>query len=718
VAQPAAGVEKAVTRCNYFLGNDPSRWLTDVTCWEAVRLADIAPGVSVDIHGRLGLPEYDLRFEPGREVSSVEVVVEGADGLEVLVDGSVEIATPLGTVRQLPPRAWELDAAGNERPLDARVELVSGDRFRFHVSGRDMGRAAVIDPGLAYATFVEGSASEQITSIQVDATQSAVVGGNTASNDFPVTPGAFQLEKSTWDDGFVAKLSPAGSDLEFATYLGGTGPESMWGGIALTVDGDIVVAGKTHAPDFPTTPGAYSTAKGEGWDAYVTKLNASGSALVFSTYFPGAGSGDSNIDDIALDAMGRIVLGGVTEFAELPITPDAMQPTVSGTPTGFIARMSPDGSSIDYCTYVDCHDLTSVAVDANMAIYATGYDESAPQGLPLTPGAFQPTYMGNNDAFALKLSPTGSLSWCTILGGSDADRAVGIEVDDTGQPVVAGWTRSSNFPSTPGSFDPTHNGDRDFFVVRLASDGSHLVWGTRLGGAGYDPLSGFAMDGDGNSYVHGSTQSLTMPVTPNGYETVHDGGAAYVGKLSADGTTLLYGTFLDVTGERCIAADSQGNAYAAGYTLPTGFTGTPGAFDTEVTGGTGAYVVKIDLSTWKDIGQGLASLSGIVPRLMASGSLQPGSAGSLHVDRAQENSLCTIVFGLAQLSAPFKGGTLVPMPSWLLPFVTDSKGKVDLGWAAFPQAPGGVSLWFQAWISDAQSPAGLTASNGLTATVP
>jgi hypothetical protein len=379
--------------------------------------------------------------------------------------------------------------------------------------------------------------------------------------------------------------------------------------------------------------------------------------------------------------------------------------------------MSPDGGSIDYCTYVDCYDLTSVAVDANMAIYATGYDDSVP-GLPLTPGAFQTAYLGSYDAFALKLSPTGSLRWCTILGGSGNDRAFGIEVDAAGQPVVAGWTQSGNFPSTPGSFDPTFGGSQDYFIVQLAADGTHLVWGTSMGGGGTDTLAGFAMDDVGNCYVHGGTQSLTMPVTPNGYETMHDGGTAYIGKLSADGTTLLYGTFLDVTGYRCIAADSQGNAYAAGYTLPTGFTGTPGAFDTEVTGGTGAYVVKFDLSTWTDIGQGLASLSGIEPRLMASGSLQPGSAGSLHVDRAQQNSLCTIVFGLQQLSAPFKGGTLVPMPSWLLPFVTDSKGKVDLGWAAFPQAPGGVSLWFQAWISDAQSPAGLTASNGLTATVP
>jgi hypothetical protein len=326
--------------------------------------------------------------------------------------------------------------------------------------------------------------------------------------------------------------------------------------------------------------------------------------------------------------------------------------------------------------------------------------------------------LGSYDAFALKLSPTGSLRWCTILGGSNNDRAFGIEVDAAGQAVVAGWTQSSNFPSTPGSFDPTFGGSQDYFIVQLAADGTHLVWGTSIGGGGTDTLAGFAMDDAGNCYVHGGTQSLTMPVTPNGYETVHDGGTAYVGKLSADGTTLLYGTFLDVTGYRCIAADSQGNAYAAGYTLPTGFTGTPGAFDTEVTGGTGAYVVKIDLSTWKDVGQGLANLSGIEPRLMASGSLQPGSAGSLHVDRAQQNALCTIVFGLQQLSAPFKGGMLVPMPSWLLPFVTDSNGKVDLGWAAFPQAPGGVSLWFQAWISDAQSPAGLTASNGLTATVP
>ncbi|HZL99374.1 MAG TPA: SBBP repeat-containing protein [Planctomycetota bacterium] len=720
--QFAKGLEPALTRCSYLLGNDESRWVTDVPCWNVVRLQDVSLGVFVDIHGRSGLLEYDLVIAPGSEATSVEIRVEGADELRLLADGSLEMTTPLGVVRQLAPRAWEVTADGLDRPIEAQVERLAPDRFRFRVTGRNPDLELVIDPGLAYGTIVEGSGTEAGTAIAVDEAGSAYVAGNVASTDFPVTPGAFHLQKSpSVQDLFVAKLNPAGTDLVYATYLGGAGTDSSR---TLHVDGDgqALIAGKTTASDYPTTGEAYARVKGGGTDGILTKLNASGTGLVFSTYFPGTGVGDNSFTDVAVDTLGRIVLGGGTELLELPITPNAAQTTLANPPGGFIARMSTDGSSIDFCTYVGCTSLASVAVDQNMAMYATGYGILI-EGLPLTAGAFQPAYVGSHDAFAMKLSPTGSLSWCTILGGTNVDRGVSIRVDSENRPIVAGWTESSNFPFTPGSFDPTWNSNRDCFIVKVSNDGGSLVWGTFLGGSGFDELRGLAVDSSGTCFVQAGTDSPSMPVTPNAYDTSLDLAAAYVAKLAADGATLLYGTFLDGTtggdDPSGIAADSQGNAYVTGYTLATDFPTTPGAFDTQLSGSNGVYVVKIDLSTWQAVGQGLPSLAGLEPRLTANGSLLPLSAGSLHVDRAQGGSLCTLIIGLSQLSLPFKSGTMVPMPQWLLPFILNAQGKLDLAWTSWPPAvPSETALWFQGWVSDANSVAGFTATNGLTATVP
>jgi hypothetical protein len=168
-----------------------------------------------------------------------------------------------------------------------------------------------------------------------------------------------------------------------------------------------------------------------------------------------------------------------------------------------------------------------------------------------------------------------------------------------------------------------------------------------------------------------------------------------------------------------LAIDPQGNAYVTGYTSGADFPTTPGTSDTELSGFSAIYVVKIDLSTWHDVGGGLADLFDVTPRLTANGSLLPSTPGSLHVDQAQPSALCTLILGLSPLSLPFKGGTMAPLPQWLFPFVLNAQGKLDLAWPSWPPAvPAGTALWFQAWISDVDSVAGFTATNGLTATVP
>lgn len=727
-AVAAQGGERAAASCSYFLGEDDSRWLSGVPCWESVRLDGVANGVSVEVHGRNGLVEYDILVEPGVAAEGIVISVEGADAIAQRADGSLDILTPTGTIRQLPPRAWEVGQDGAQRNLAARLIPREFGTFGFEITDRDTSRLLVIDPGLVYGTFVEGSSNDVGKSIAVDAQGGCYVAGHSRSLDFPTTPGSFQpqkFERGTWRDVVVAKLTPDGSALDFATYIGGTGDDTAW---RMTVDaeGQPVIVGEAFSADFPTTVGAYAQT-GWGSDGFLAKLNATGTQLVFSTLFGGSGPGGHGLTDVAIDALGRVVVGGGTQFADLPITANAAQPTLPEPPGGFIVRFLPDGSDIDYCTYIGSSNDTHVAVDDAMAIYAAGYTTPF-EGLPLTPGAFQTNYGGGtfDDAFVLKLAADGGLEWCTLLGGNDSDRAFGLGVDIHGQPLVAGWTDSTSgtFPTTPESFDPIANGGQDGFITKFAADGSSLVWSTRFGGGSNDSLSDMALDEAGNCYIVGGTSSANLPVTPNAFDSSLNGSIdAFVSKLSADGTQLLYGTFIGGTGvvepANAVAVDPQGNAYITGYTSSTDIPTTPGAFDTELSGFNGIYVAKFDLSTWQSVGTGVPSGSGVMPRLLASGTLQPLTPGSLHVDQAPPGELCTLIFGLSSLGLPFKGGTMVPMPALLLTFVLNGQGKLNLTWPAWPAiVPAGTSLWFQAWINDPLAIAGFAATNGLTATVP
>jgi hypothetical protein len=654
--------------------------------------------VDIDVHGRSGWLEYDVVAAPGVDLADLVVVVEGADCVRVADDGSVEIVTPLGTIRQPPPRTWEVLESGESRPLACAVRAVAPDRIGFTIAGRDSSAGLVIDPQVAYGTFVEGSQSDEGWGISVDESGSAYVVGTTASPDFPVTPGAFDAAPPTDQvDAVVFKLTPDGMSLIYATFLGGTGGGDSPVAIKLDSVGSAYVAGATTSRDFPTTPGAYSNSLNGVADAYLVKLNAMGTRLVFSTLF--GASGSDGCGDLALDAENRLVLGGGTSSLDLPVTPNAVQSTLVGNPCSYLARFSADGSTLEYCTYIHS-DIGAyafaVAVDPSGGMYVGG-SVSSTAGFPVTPGAFQTVHNGWGDAYVLKIAEDGLLSWGTLLGGTDFDRLLGLEVDSEGRVHACGFTHSFNFPTTPGAADLTFNGEKDCWVTELAPDGAGLVFSTYLGGSDYEDAEDIALDAEGHSYIVSNTSSSNFPVTPDAVDPILNkpgGSDVHVAKLSADGSTLLHGTFIggstptDLELAYGIAVDPQGNPYITGYTLAANFPTTPGAFDTHLDGPSGLFVVKLDLSPWSNDGPGLAGTGSLVPQLSGSGTLQPHSPGALHLVDAKPLSPCWLIVGVSKLSAPFKGGTFVPSPLLVVP------------------------------LADPGGPAGYAASNGLRAVMP
>ena len=318
---------------------------------------------------------------------------------------------------------------------------------------------------------------------------------------------------------------------------------------------------------------------------------------------------------------------------------------------------------------------------------------------------------------------SGSLEYASYLGGFLNDFCTSIVLDDDAASYIGGSTDSIDFPTTPGSFDPWKNGVYDVFVVKVSPDGSELEWGTFLGGEGQEgALADLALMPDGSICVVGDAGSFLFPVTPDAFDsTWNNKSALFLSRLSADGSDLLYSSYFggnaDYVMFPSVAVDVAGSAYVAASTGDPLFPTTPGAFDA-VLNVNDACVLKLEFGSWSDLGKGLEGVAG-VPALDGTGSLQPGSAGSLSLAAAAPSAPAFLLAGLNQLNAAFKGGTLVPAPLIILPRPTQPDGSFAVPWLHWPNGlPAGTTLYFQAWVSDGAAVAGFSASNALVAVTP
>jgi Bacterial Ig-like domain (group 3)/Beta-propeller repeat len=380
---------------------------------------------------------------------------------------------------------------------------------------------------LVYSTYLGGSLGDQGSGIAVDSAGNAYVTGVTYSTDFPVTPGAFQAvcnggsNCATYGDAFVAKINPEGSALAYSTYLGGSNYD-RGNGIAVDSAGDAYVTGYTGSTDFPTMNPLQ--AYGGDYDAFVAKLNPSGSALVYSTYLGGS------LEDVGygvgVDSVGNAYVVGFTESTNFP-TMNPLQPANGGGFDAFVAKLNSAGSALVYCTYLGGSGAefgNGVAVDSTGNAYVTGQTNSL--DFP-TENPLQPANGGGLDAFVAKLNPSGSaLVYSTYLGGSGDDLGLGIAVDSTRNAYVTGQTTSLNFP-TENPLQKKYAGHGDAFVSKINPSGSALVNSTYLGGSGEEDIlgGGIAVDSVGNAYVTGNTGSTNFPVTPGVFQTTCNGGS-------------------------------------------------------------------------------------------------------------------------------------------------------------------------------------------------
>ena len=588
---------------SYFLGNDPRHWHTKIPNYARLRYHEIYPGIDLAYYGRQGQLENDFMVAPGSDPKLIRLGLEGARTAHLNASGDLVLKVNGGSVYLRRPHAYQGKGA-SRREVAARYVLRAGNQVGFALGAYDRRQELVIDPVLTYSTYLGGSGGDVGYGIAIDSSNDTYVTGTTSSLNFPTTTGG-QATLGGGIDVFVAKLNPAGTALLYSIFLGG-GSLDKATGIALDSSNNVYLAGYTSSTDFPTTSGAFQVANNGDTDAFLAKLNATGSSLVYSTYL--GGSGIDYGRGVAVDASGDAFITGSTQSTDFP-TMRPLQVGLDGGSDAFLAEFDPTGASLLYSTYLGgsgADEALAIALDGSGLPYIAGYTFSS--NFP-TQNALQASLSGSTDAFITEIDPgTSSLIFSTYLGGSGSESAQSIAIDSVGSIYVTGETTSSSFPVTTGPFQAQYAGQGDAFVTKLAPGGTQMVYSTYLGGSGLDQANSIAIDSSGDAFITGFTQSSDFPLADALQRVLGISGAgscganpcadAFVTKLGPSGN-LAFSTFLGgstIELGQAIAADDSGAAYLTGSTNSTNFPVIAGAPQSAYAGtnsSTNVFIAKV-----------------------------------------------------------------------------------------------------------------------------
>ena len=734
----AAGLAPQPGVVSYFIGNDPKKWRSGVPTYGKVNYTQVYPGVDLVFYGNQRQLEYDFVVAPGADPSRIAWQVDGARAT-VDVEGNLTLNALNGAATFKKPVLYQMD--GDKKTSVEGSFALAGNQIRFRLGSYNHSKALIIDPVLSYATYLAGADVDNIGNttgpgilaagasqgLALDNAGSAYVTGYTKSIDFPTKNGYQSASPakqggSSYPSVFVTKFSPDGSSLVYSTYLGGNGTEY---GYAIAVDssGNAYVTGYTNSVNFPITSGAYQTVcapipnnTGEStassncnssdYSAFVTKLNAAGTGLVYSTFLGGYGNW-SYATAIAVDGAGQAYVAGNEDdicasagYSFRSCFPTTGGAVIDGDKTGggspqyaFVAAFDSSGAQLLYSTLFGDLNFnggggtyaTGITVDQNGYFYVTG--ETQAGNLPTTAGVVQSTaaplgstgtYVQAWRGFVAKFKPVtpaggSSLAWATYLGGktgNTSDYLSGITVDSAGNVYVAGYTNSTDFPVTSGTYGtvcgPGGGTCAAAHVTKLNPSGSSILWSTYVGGSksdGSDALyftGPIQLDGNGNVYIMGQAGPGFPLVNP--VEAAVSGGSMelVVAELDPTGAHLLFSTRigsggLQTSGPAGLAVDSAGDIYLAGNTIGPGLITTPGAFQTTASNSGCCYhgfVAKI-------------APAGPTVTLAPAGQVEPFAAESIMSVYGADLATGTAVASTGPVPTSLDGNTLT---------VTDSAG--------------------------------------------
>ena len=637
-------------RVNYFIGNNPEQWHTNVPTYGRIRSKNVYPGIDLVYYGNHHQLEYDFEVSPGANPNLIQFGVKGAFQIRIDSSGGLVLETRNGDLHFNSPVVYQ-ESNGQRIPARGQYVLRDSTHVGFQMSLYQHDKPLVIDPVLVYGTYLGGSGNDVAQGIAVDATGCVYIAGYTDSADFPsatlgsIPPGVRHA--------FVAKLDATGSNLVYADYLGGNGQDY---GYALTLDelDDVYVTGRTDSNDFPVVNPFQGTYPGGWFNAFLTKISPNGSSLLYSTYL--GGNGFETPSSIAVDNTGDMVVGGTTTSTNFPVA-NAYQSVVNpnqggvyGT-YGFLTKFTADGSSLVYSTYfggssnvvLNCSGtpcwpepdniVSGVALDSSGNAYAAGLTNT--YNFPVTTGAYITTDSIPYDSpvgFLIKFTGFGNLQYSTYFyESSGLDNSINaIAVDASGSAYITGAAFSDGtFPITSTSIcDPAVYGPACSygFVTKFDPTGSTLSYSTFLGPDNYFGPTSILVDANGDAFVSGASTGGALGLV-DAIEPYTNGTDVVVAEIDPLGRSQLWVTYLGGDLEDYVggmAFDSQSNLYIGGSTNSTDFPTTQSTFQRMLAGGTDTFVVKIAPTSAPSVSIAPAALA--FPLQVVGSSSQPQTA--------------------------------------------------------------------------------------------
>jgi len=677
----AIGEDPKPGKVNYFIGNDRSKWHTNVPTYGRVRYKNIYPGIDLIYYGNNRQLEYDFAVSAGANPNAIQFDIEGANNIAVDDRGNLVFKTKSGELRFQAPAIYQ-ELSGTRVPIQGTYLMKGASRVGFQVKGYDAGKALVIDPALAYSTYIGGSGTDQPTGIAVDNNGCVYLSGYTDSADFPLaTLGSLP---SGSDHVFVAKFDAAGSNLVYADYIGGNG-QDYGTAIALNSSNEVYVTGSTASSDFPTV-NAYNPNYPGSFNGFVSRISANGSSLLYSTYL--GGNGSDNPSTIAVDGASDFFVAGNTSSSNFP-TMNAYQSTISSNQGGFygnygfLTKFSPDGSSLLYSTYFagnsnvayDCggtpcwgspfSTVQAITLDASGNAYVIGNTNT--YNFPTTSGAYltsNSTQFNASVGFVSKFDGSGSLDYSSYFYEASGllTNLNAVAVDGAGSAYVAGTAYSDGtFPVTSTTIcDPGAQGIACSyaFVTKFDATAATLVYSTFLGPNNYATPAAIAVDSNNNAYVVGSTSSNLFSVS-SGVEQFAGGNDILLAELDPTGASELFSTYLGGSLDEYasgMALDADRNIYITGTTDSVDLPTTQGAAQLVLGGNTDGFVMKL-----ANVSAPAVSLT---PSALEYSSLQIGTTSTSQQVLLRNMGSTSLTIATSQMSGDFAEtgncGTSVP----------------------------------------------------------
>ncbi|MEK6283140.1 MAG: SBBP repeat-containing protein [Acidobacteriota bacterium] len=593
LAQPE-GINELPGKTNYFVGNDPNSWRTDLARYGGVEYKNVYDGIDLIYYGNQRQLEYDFVVAPDKNPEIIRIAYEGSKAIRLDEAGNLVLQLANGQLKQGRPFIYQME--NNERKEVSGRYVISGDaQIGFDIDEYDQSRPLIIDPVFLFSTYFGGGAEDVGADITVDAAGNAYITGRTVSTNFP-TVNPFRSQNGGLIDAFVTKLNSAGSAVVYSTYIGGNGDDEGFG-IAVNSGGEVYLTGYTRSANFPLLNALQPFPGGGSSDAFLLKLNPSGNALINSTY--AGGNGQDVGTGIALDGNGNLYGIGYTTSTDLQ-TFNALQSFNAGGYDGYVLKVSEAANALIFSTYSggSGDDFgTAIAVDSSGFVSTIGETNSTNL---TTVNALQSFNAGGFDAFISKLTPSGTNRvFATYAGGSGDDSGTSIAIDGSGNIYAVGFTNSTNFSPIVNALQATKATGYDAFITKLSSNGATVLYSTFFGGNNTDAGYDISADSAGNAYITGETLSADFPLMNPVQGGTFGSRDAFVSKLNPNGSALLFSTNLGGGAEDngyAIAITETGNAYVTGRTTSTNFP-TTSPLQPSLNGAMDSFISKITTVT-------------------------------------------------------------------------------------------------------------------------